>query len=93
MCRSPYKTSIILDAREWAEIGRLWRPSAVISPGWNAAEPPKVNLIVVLASVPPQPPAEYLDNDSYGKPEDSSVQRIPHRFLQGCHMCCTENDK
>ena len=27
MCRSPYKTSIILDAREWAEIGRLCRQS------------------------------------------------------------------
>ena len=26
MCRSPYKTSIILDGGEWAEIGRLCRP-------------------------------------------------------------------
>jgi hypothetical protein len=40
---------------------------------WNAAEPPKVNPIVFLDRVAPQPSAECLDNDSCGNPESSSV--------------------
>jgi hypothetical protein len=40
---------------------------------WNAAELPKVNPIVFLDRVAPQPSAECLDNDSYGNPENSSV--------------------
>lgn len=35
--------------------------------------------------------AECLDNDSYGNPENSSVQGV--RFLHGCHTCWTEKDK
>ncbi len=40
---------------------------------WNAAEPPKVNPIVFLDRVAPQPSAECFDNDSYGNPESSPV--------------------
>src|SRR6266850_8616433 len=60
---------------------------------WTAAEPPKVNPIVFLDRVAPQPYAEYLDNDSYDNPENSSVHGIPPRFLRGCHACCAENDE
>src|SRR6516164_6052186 len=60
-----------------------WR--VVLDQSWKGQSPSQL--------VPPRPSAEYLDNDSYGNPENNSVQRIPRRFLRGCHACCTENDK
>ena len=40
MCRSPYKTSIILDGGEWAEIGRLCRQYVRnVNSAWGACTP------------------------------------------------------
>ena len=48
---------------------------------------------ILLDRVGPQTPAECFDNDSYGNPENRSVQGIPHRFLRCCHARCAEKDK